>query len=168
MLSQLFLTDFDAETATARKVLERVPDGKPDWRPHPKSMTLGRLATHVSELPVWVTNTLTAGELDLAPDGKAPSSWPVLPNTAAILAQFDTNRARAREVLAAATDEEFHKPWSLKWGGKVLWTKSKYEVFRVWAMHHLVHHRAQLGVYLRLLDIPIPGSYGPSADDRPA
>lgn len=166
MLSDLFLTDFDVETTTARRLLERVPDGNPDWRPHPKSMTLGRLATHVSELPIWVTNTLTRDDLDLAPDGKPPTSWPVLPSTAALLEQFDRERARAREALAAAPDAEFQKPWSLKWGGKVVWTKTKYEVFRVWAMHHLVHHRAQLGVYLRLLDVAIPGSYGPSADER--
>jgi uncharacterized damage-inducible protein DinB len=168
MLSQLFLIDFDAEMATTRKVLERVPDGKPDWRPHPKSMTLGRLATHVSELPGWVTSTFTADELDLAPGGKAPTAWPVLATTAAMLEQFDANMARARAVLAAAADEDFHKPWSLKWGGNTVWTKTKHEVFRVWAMHHLVHHRAQLGVYLRLLDVPVPGSYGPSADEQPA
>lgn len=167
MLSDLFLTDFDAETATARKLLERVPDGKPDWRPHPRSMTLGRLATHVSELPIWVTNTFIADELDLAPGGKKPDFFPVLPTTAAMLEQLDRNTARAREVLAAATDEDFLKPWTLKWGGNAIWTKSKHEVFRIWAMHHLVHHRAQLGVYLRLLDVPIPGSYGPSADEQP-
>jgi uncharacterized damage-inducible protein DinB len=168
MLADLFLVDFDAETATARKLLERVPDGKPEWRPHPKSMTLGRLATHVGELPEWVTNTFIHDELDLAPGGKVPEFFPILPSTAAMLEQFDRNVARARAVLAAATDADFQKPWALKWAGQTLWTKPKHEVFRIWAMNHLVHHRAQLGVYLRLLDVPIPGSYGPSADEQPA
>jgi uncharacterized damage-inducible protein DinB len=167
MLSNLFLVDFDAETATTRKVLERVPDGQPDWRPHPRSMTLGRLATHLSEMPGWVTNTFLKDELDIAPGGKPPVAWPVLPSTDAMLEQLDRNVAEARAALAAATDEDFLKPWSLKWGGNTIWTKTKHEVFRIWAMHHLVHHRAQLGVYLRLLDVPIPGSYGPSADERP-
>ncbi len=167
MLSELSLLDFDHETATTRRLLERVPDGKPDWRPHPKSMPLGRLATHVAELPVWVVNTFTKDLLDVAPDGKRPTSFPVLPTTAAMLEAFDSVVAEARAALAAAPDEAFTKPWTLRWGGKAIWTKPKHEVFRVWAMHHLVHHRAQLGVYLRLLDIPVPGSYGPSADEQP-
>jgi uncharacterized damage-inducible protein DinB len=168
MLSQLFLIDFDAEMATTRRVLERVPDGKPDWRPHPRSMPLGRLATHVAELPIWVTNALTKDGLELAPDGKRPTSFPVDPSTAAMLEHFDTRRAEARAALAAAPDAAFTQSWTLKWGGQVVWTKPKVEVFRVWAMNHLVHHRAQLGVYLRLLDVAVPGSYGPSADEQPA
>ena len=166
-IASMLLPAFDQELATARRFLERVPDGKPEWRPHAKSMTLGRLATHVSELPGWVTNTFEHDELDIAPGGKPPSFWPVLPTTAAILEQFDRNAADARGRLAAASDADFAKPWSLKFGGQVVWTKSKFEVHRVWAMNHLVHHRAQLGVFLRLLDVPIPGSYGPSADERP-
>jgi uncharacterized damage-inducible protein DinB len=168
MLSDLFLTDFDFETAIARKVLERVPDGNPTWRPHAKSMTLGRLATHVSELPGWVVNALTKDELDLAPGGKPPATWPVLPSTEAILEQFDRNVREARAALTAVQDAAFSEPWTLKWSGHAIWTKSRHEVFRVWAMHHLVHHRAQLGVYLRLLEIPVPGSYGPSADEQPS
>lgn len=166
-LSALLLPDFDVEMATTRRLLERVPDGRNDWRPHPRSTTLGRLATHVSEMPSWVTNTFQLDELDIFPGGKPPIAWPVLPSQAAILEQFDTNAAAARAALAAARDEDFTRPWTLKFGGQSAWTRTKHQVYHVWAIHHLVHHRAQLGVFLRLLDIPIPGSYGPSADERP-
>jgi uncharacterized damage-inducible protein DinB len=166
-LAALLLPEFDAEMATARRMLERVPDGKSDWRPHAKSMTLGRLATHVSEIPKWVTNTITLDELDIAPTGRPTVPYPVLPTTAAILEQFERNAAEARALLVATSDGEFAKPWTFKFAGKTFWTKPKFDVYRINAMNHLVHHRAQLGVFLRLLDIAIPGSYGPSADERP-
>jgi len=166
-LSAMLLPEFDQETATARRLLERVPDGRFDWHPHERSMSLGRLATHVSELPSWVTNTFEEDELDIAPGGQPPFVASVLPHAAAILEQFDRNAAAARATLAGAADADFEQPWTFKYAGHTVWTKPKYEVYRIFAMNHLVHHRAQLGVFLRLLDVPIPGSYGPSADERP-
>jgi uncharacterized damage-inducible protein DinB len=152
--------------ATTRRMLQCVPDGKHDWRPHERSMTLGRLATHVSEVPRWTVRALTLDEFDVFPGGKPPTSYPVLPTAAAILEQFEKHAAEARAALAAATDEDFTKPFSLLAGGKRFWTKPRFDVYRSNAMNHLVHHRAQLGVFLRLLDIAIPGSYGPSADEK--
>ena len=164
-LKDLLLPEFDAEMATARRMLERVPDGKAGWQPHPKSMTLGRLATHVAEIPGWIGRALSLGEFDIAPPGGPPYNPRVLETTAERLAVFDRNVADGRRALSAAGDAEFAKPWILKRGGLTIWTKTRYEVLRGMALSHLVHHRAQLGVYLRLNEVPIPGSYGPSADE---
>lgn len=166
-IASLLLPALDQELATARRFLERVPDDKLGWRPHLKSMTLGRLATHVAELPSWISFALCQDALDVMPEGRPIESWPVVPNTAELLAQFDRLAGKARETLAGAGDELFSEPWTLKVAGTDIWTKPRYEVYAVMAMHHLVHHRAQLGVYLRLLDVPVPCSYGPSADEEP-
>lgn len=165
-LTDLLLAEFDEEMAATRRMLERVPDGKAAWQPHAKSMALGRLATHVAEIPSWAVRSLTTSEYDIAPPGAAPYQPRTLNSTAEILAVFDQNVADARKALAAASDAEFAKPWTFKRGGQVIWTKPKHDVFRRMGINHLVHHRAQLGVYLRLQEVPIPGMYGPSADEK--
>jgi len=165
-LAATLLPEFDQEMANTRRLLERVPDGISDWQPHPKSMKLGRLATHVAETPGWATRAFLKDELDIAPPGGPSPRGNILPTTAEILSLFDANVAEARAALAAASDEEFRKPWTFKVTGKTFWTKPKYEVYRIMSLNHMIHHRAQLGVFLRLLDVPIPGMYGPSADDR--
>jgi len=164
--TDLLLAEFDEEMAATRKLLERVPDGKPAWQPHAKSMTLGRLATHVAEIPNWAQRSLTLSEFDIAPPGGPAYQPRTLHSTAEILAVFDQNVADARRALAAAHDDDFARPWTFKRGGQVIWTKPRHEVFRRMGLSHLVHHRAQLGVYLRLQEVPIPGMYGPSADER--
>jgi uncharacterized damage-inducible protein DinB len=166
LIATLLLPEFDAEMLTTRRLLERVPEDRPDWKPHAKSMALGRLATHVSEIPGWLAWTFEKDELDIAPPG-APKFVPqTLATTAALLAQFDTNVAKGRAALAAAPDAAFTAPWTFLMGGNSLWTKPKLDVYRSFGINHIVHHRAQLGVYLRLLDVAIPGTYGPSADER--
>ena len=162
-IAQTMIDEFDAEMAATRKLIERVPDGKNDWRPHEKSMTLGRLSTHLAELPLWAVNSLQSDGVDVA--GFTPVT---LETTADKVALFDKNRAIARAALAQAADEDFGKPWSLKAGGKVFFTTTRGATFRTYTMNHMIHHRAQLGVYLRLLNVPLPGTYGPTADERPS
>ena len=165
-LTDLLLPEFDEEMAATRRMLERVPDGKPAWQPHQRSMTLGRLATHVAEIPLWTMRSLTLGEFDISPPGAPPHQPRSLDTTAERLALFDKNVAEARRALAAAPDTEFARPWVFKRAGQVIWTKPKHEVYRRMGISHMVHHRAQLGVYLRLQEVPVPGMYGPSADDQ--
>jgi uncharacterized damage-inducible protein DinB len=165
-IAQSMLPEFDQEMTTTRKLLECVPEGKADWKPHPKSMTLARLAGHVAELPGWGGTTLTSTELDFAPVG-GPAFQPTFFTTrAATLKLFDEQVAVARAALQKVSDADLMVTWTLKSGGKVLMSMPRIAVIRSMVMNHIVHHRAQLGVYLRLLDIAIPGSYGPSADDR--
>lgn len=155
------LPEFDMEMATTRKVLERVPSDKGSWKPHEKSFALGHLAQLVAWMPGWITNTATRPDLDLArADGYS------LQDTATLLEAFDRNVAEARSAIRGLTDEDLERPWSLKRGDMVLWNAPKGVVLRN-HVSHLVHHRGQLTVYLRLLDIPVPSIYGPSADERP-
>jgi len=156
------LPEFDREMATTRTVLERVPEDRFDWKPHAKSFSLGALATHVATLPVWATETLTHPDIDLDPNQAPPSA---LPSRKELLAAFDTNVAAARAALVGKTDAELLATWSLKRGGRTLFTMPKTAVLRSFVLNHLVHHRGQLTVYLRLLDVPVPSVYGPSADE---
>ena len=159
------LPEFDQEMASTRKTLERVPENKADWKPHDKSMAMGRLAGHLAELPGWTVQTLTMDSLDVAPVN-GPSFQPkVMTTRADLLDFFDKNVAAGRAALAAASDEEMMKPWSLLSGGKTIMTMPKAAVFRVFVMSHGIHHRAQLGVYLRLNNVAVPSVYGPSADE---
>lgn len=158
---QMFLKELDMEAKTTRKMLSRIPDDKYDWQPHPKSMTIRRLATHVAELPSWITMTLTTNELDFAGNPYKPE---VINNTAELMNYFEKNLADGRAHLEGATEEQLSDSWTLRNGNEVYSTSLKSEVLRM-AYSQIIHHRAQLGVYLRLLDVPIPGSYGPSADD---
>jgi len=165
-LSETLLPEFDEEMANTRRTLERVPDDKFEWRPHPKSTTMGYLATHLGFLPGWATNAITLDYLDLAPEGGAPAKIPAATSRQEVLDSFDKNVAEARAAIAGASDEHLMKPWSLKMGGRDILTKTRMEIIRSVVMNHTVHHRAQLGVFLRLNDIPVPAIYGPSADEN--
>ncbi|MCB9045971.1 MAG: DinB family protein [Chitinophagales bacterium] len=158
---EFFLQKLREEAETTRKMLQRVPDDKYDWQPHPKSMTMIRLATHVAELPSWVTMTLNTSELDFAANPYTPEP---IANNAELLSYFEKNQAEAEAQLSKAIDAQMEEMWTLRDGDQVYSTRSKADVICM-SISQTIHHRAQLGVYLRLLDIPIPGSYGPSADE---
>ncbi len=161
---QLALGDFEQEVALTRRVLERVPDDRFDWKPHPKSFSIGHLATHLSNLPFWLISILGADEFDLA--SVPPTNPDELPKTRdAVLAKFDGNVAAVRAALQAADDEALTRPWTLRKGEHVVMTVPRVAAIRTVGVSHIVHHRGQMTVYLRLLDIPVPGVYGPSADD---
>ena len=164
-LTEWLVPEFDEEMAATRRVLERVPDGKSSWKPHPKSMTLGRLATLVAELPAWAVNAVTRDELDIMPPGAPPAKFEALENAARILELFDRNVAAARAAIARTADAEFKKPWAFKVAGRTVATNPKFTVYRRTVLNHLVHHRGQLTVYLRLNGIPVPAVYGHTADE---
>ena len=160
-LIELLLKELKEEAVTTRKMLERVPADKFQWQPHPKSMTLVRLATHVAELPSWIKMTLTTSELDFASNPYSPEP---ISTTEDLLAYFERSYAEGYEYLSKANEDQFNELWTLREGDVIYNTTTKYEVIRM-SISQIIHHRAQLGVYLRLLNIPIPGSYGPSADE---
>jgi len=164
-ISQALLPEFDHEMAVTRKVLERVPEGNYDWKPHEKSMSIGRLAGHVAELPGWVPVTLDREKFDMATEG---SQFPPLiaSSRASLLEAFDKNVATARKGIAAATDEQLMKNWSLLAGGKTVFSMPRAGVLRAFTLSHVIHHRGQLSVYLRLQNVPVPAIYGPSADEN--
>jgi uncharacterized damage-inducible protein DinB len=164
-LNQALLPEFDHEMANTRKTLERVPDGKFSWKPHEKSMEMGRLAIHLAELPGWTEHTLTNDSLDINPPGGEGYKPTELKTRKEVLELFDKNVASARAAIAGASDAEFMKPWTLLNGGKEVFTLPKVAVLRSFVLSHSIHHRAQLGVYLRLNDVPVPSIYGPSADE---
>ena len=164
-LSQALLPEFDHEMANTRKTLERVPTDKFAWKPHEKSTTMGGLATHLANLPTWVIHTIEKDSLDVAPPGAPPLRTPPANSTEEVVETFDRNVAAARDALAGASDEHLVKPWSLLSGGKTVLTLPRIAVLRSFVMNHSIHHRAQLGVYLRLNDVPVPSIYGPSADE---
>jgi uncharacterized damage-inducible protein DinB len=163
-ITDTLLPEFDQEMKGTRRVLERVPDGRMDWKPHEKSMALGRLATHLAEIPQWTVNSLTKDGLDFDPKTFKPV---ILGTTAEILALFDANLAKSRDVLARTSDTDFALPWSLRMMGKEMFAGTRGTTYRTFCLSHMIHHRAQLGVYLRLLGVPVPGLYGPTADDQP-
>ena len=162
-IADALLPELDHEVAATRKLLERVPEGKFDWKPHPKSFSLGQLAAHVANLPHWGVMTIAQGEVDI--DGAGPQTQPA--STAALLASFDEQATAFRAALLGRTDAELTAPWSLKQKGKVIFSMPKVAVLRSFVMNHLIHHRGQLTVYLRQLDVPLPSIYGPSADETP-
>ena len=152
--------------ANTRKTLERIPDDKLGWKPHEKSMTLGRLSGHIAELPGWAASTINQDSIDIAPVGAPPQQGATAKSRQEALDMFDAKVADARAAIAGVSDEQLMKPWTLLAGGKSLMTMPKIAVLRGFVMNHTIHHRAQLGVYLRLNDIPVPSLYGPSADER--
>lgn len=154
------LTEFDQEMAPTRRVIERVPADRPDWKPHPKSFSLAHLAQLVATMPGWITRTLLDPAIDLA-EGSGYSNQ----SPEALLAQFDRHVREAREAIASRTDADWKSEWALKRGGTVLLASPRGAAVRQ-HLNHLVHHRAQLGVYLRLLDVPVPSMYGPTADEK--
>lgn len=159
-IAEDLLPEFDQEMVTTRRLLERVPSERGTWKPHPRSFALGHLAQLVSWMPGWIANTLTEPELDIQ---KAPGYS--FETTETLLAGFDRNVRDARAALEAAKDEDFGQAWALKRGPQVLFTAPRRIVVRN-HISHLSHHRGQLTVYLRLLDVPIPSIYGPTADER--
>lgn len=165
-MGERMLPEFDHEMANTRKTLERVPENRFTWKPHEKSMPMGRLASHVAEIPGWVPFTLEGDSFDSHPPGAESAYHPMLATSSKeLLETFDRNIAAARAALAAIGDDKVMQPWSLLSGGKPVFTLPKIAVIRSFIMNHMIHHRAQLGVYLRLNDIPVPSIYGPSADE---
>ena len=164
-MSAALLPEFDQEMANTRKTLERVPDDKFDWKPHAKSFAMGGLATHIATLPSWTVETIEKDALDIEPVGGEPYRATPASSRKELLETFDKNVAAARAAIAGASDEHLFKPWSLLKGGAVVLTLPRVAVLRSFVMNHLIHHRAQLGVYLRLNDVPVPALYGPSADE---
>jgi len=160
-LGTSLLPEFDLEMATTRRLLERVPDEKGEWKPHPKSFSLGHLAQLVSWMPAWIANTTRESSLDLL---AAPGYS--YEKTATLLAGFDKNVRDAREALEASETVDFGALWSLRRGEMVVFSAPRGVVIRT-HINHLIHHRGQLTVYLRLVDIPLPSIYGPTADERP-
>ena len=157
-LSEMFLPEFDMEMATTRRLLERVPSERGSFKPHEKSFSLAHLAQLVSGMPGWITSILKDTKLDLS-SGSGYSEQ----KTEVLLAAFDENVKEARAALAAASDADFQVPWSLTMGERVLMTMPRVAVVRQ-TINHLVHHRGQLSVYLRMVDVPLPSIYGPTAD----
>ena len=163
-ISESLLPEFEQEMAGTRKTLERVPDDKFAWKPHEKSMALGNLVSHLATLPGWATSTVKEDGFDMAPSGE-PIKMPEVKSAQEALAIFDAEISKARAAIAAASDEDWNKPWTLKAGEQTFFTLPKIAVMRTWVLNHNIHHRAQLGVYLRLNDSPVPSLYGPSADE---
>lgn len=164
MIAQGLLPEFDVEMDATRKVLANVPEKKLNWQPHDKSMTLSRLAAHVAEIPGWTEQTLKQDELDIAPPGSEGFTPAETETVAKLLETFDENAKKARKIIESTDDQKFMKPWTLKKGGESLFTAPRVGVMRRFVMNHLVHHRAQLGVYLRLAGAKVPQTLGPTAD----
>ncbi len=165
-LNELFLDELEKEAATTRRTLERVPEGRNDWKPHEKSMPLGYLAAHIASLPEWIALTINQDELDFS----APESGRYIPRPVAtaveLVRELDRSVAKARDALVNTTDDHLMKPWRFVAGGRVMSEDARYRVIRDTVLNHLCHHRAQLTVYLRLNEVPVPSIYGPSADER--
>ena len=160
-LVDALLPEFDHEMTVTRKLLERVPEDKLSWKPHQKSYSLGQLAQHVAQLPRWGAMTLNEPEIDVV--GAQPPEE--ARSRAALLTLFDGHVAATRAALVGKSDSELMSPWTFKREGHVVFSMPKASVWRSFLMNHLIHHRAQLGVYLRMQDVPLPSMYGPSADE---
>lgn len=164
-IADALLPEYDHELATTRRLLERVPEAEFAWKPHVKSMPLGDLARHIANLPWWLTMTVNQPFYDLsAGDTEARLGPPA--SGEALLKEFDEKVKQARTALANATDADMMGPWSLKSGGHEIFTMPRIAAIRSFVMNHLIHHRGQLSVYLRLKDVPLPPMYGPTADEQ--
>lgn len=162
MINELLLSEFDDETAKTRVMLARVPAGKGDYVPHPKSMAMGTLAAHVAQLPGFGLTVLTTPELDFSTGSFKPLQFE---SAAQLVRVLDEESAKVRAALAGLKDEAWRQNWKLSFGGKMIFEGTRFLAYRGMFLNHVVHHRAQLGVYLRLNDVPVPGTYGPSADE---
>lgn len=162
-IRETLLPEFDREMQRTRTTLERVPEGDPDFKPHEKSMPLARLAGHLAQLPVFGELVLTTPEFDFSNSNMQPL---VMQSREQLLHAFDDYVQKTRSRLAAASDDDFQHHWKLSFGGKAILDGTRYEALRSLLMNHIIHHRAQLGVYLRLKNIPVPSIYGPSADEQ--
>jgi uncharacterized damage-inducible protein DinB len=165
-LNEALLAEFDHEMANTRKTLVVVPDDKFDWKPHAKSMTVRQLALHLALFPSWTMEIFDRTSLDIAPPGEPPYQPPVVNSRQELLEIFDRDVAKARKGLEAASDRQLMESWTLLAGGKTIFSMPRMAAVRSMVMNHMIHHRAQLGVYLRLNDLPVPGLYGPSADEQ--
>lgn len=163
LIRDALLPEFDQEMATTRRLLERIPDDKFSFKPHPKSMDMATLATHLSDMTGWAVETIGKDSFDLA--GFDPSTRKIAASRAELLERFDKAAASARAALATAENDQLMQPWSLKSGETVFFTMPRVAVLRGFVFNHCIHHRGQLSVYLRLNDIPVPSIYGPSADE---
>ena len=161
-ISSSFLGELDHEMANTRRTLERVPTDRLAWQPHAKSMTLGRLASHIAEMPIWAIRTIGTSGYDFAASGRLRTD---LPSTREIVEAFDKNLAEAREAIAGTSEEALREKWTLRRGDQVVFSLPRIAVLRSMVLNHIIHHRGQLTVYLRLNDVPLPGLYGPSADE---
>lgn len=162
-LKEVLLAELKEEAASTRKLLELVPFEKADFKPHEKSMTLKRLSVHVAEISGWWKECLINDELDFSKGDFTPKEFN---STTELLAYHDSLVEKAEKILTEINEEEFQKPWTMRNGEQIYFTMPKSKVVRSWCMNHLYHHRAQLCVYLRLLNIPLPSIYGPSADSH--
>ena len=165
-VSERLLPEFEHEFSMTRKMLERVPENKLSWRPHEKSMTLGRLAGHVAEMPSWAAHTLTSDSYDIGPKEDGVNEAHSMTSRQDTLKKFDEWLAQAVTGLKKTSDEDFTKTWSLTANGQTLMSMPRGVVLRTIVMNHLIHHRGQLSIYLRLNDVAVPGMYGPSADEK--
>ncbi len=161
-LNQLLLAELEKEAVSTRKLLSLIPSDNLGWKPHERSMTIGRLASHVAELPHWVNRALDSNEFDMAANKYAAPSFET---NEELVAFFESKLAVAKEALANTTNETLEEMWTFRRGDYVISHDTKYNTVRSWMFNHQIHHRGQLTVYLRMLDIAIPGMYGPSADD---
>lgn len=159
---QMLITEVKHEAEHTKKILRLVPDDKLTWKPHEKSTALQNLAQHIAELPGWIEMTINKDQLDFDTDYVPTKKYT---SNQELLEILDIHVNKALEALKNATEEILHKPWTLRKGEQVFFTMPKYQIIRYMACNHLIHHRAQLGVYLRLLNIPLPGIYGPTADE---
>jgi uncharacterized damage-inducible protein DinB len=161
-IAETLLLDFDHEIGNTRRTLERIPEKDPQWKPHEKSMPIGRLALHTARLPQFCTRILTTRELDMDKE-----KWPdiIFESTPHLLSELDRTASEAKSHLAGSSDADLKERWRLMFKGKAFVDEPRMVLYRSMFLNHLVHHRAQLGVYLRLLNIPVPGLYGPSADE---
>jgi uncharacterized damage-inducible protein DinB len=166
MIRDALLPEFDQEMANTRKVLERCPVDKYGWKPHAKSFSMGSLATHIANNPGWGVDVIGKDSFDVAPEGAPPYREDAAQSTEDLLAKFDKNAAAMRNALAGASDEHLLAEWSLLAGGKTLFSMPRIACLRSFVMNHIIHHRAQLTVYLRMNDVPVPALYGPSADEQ--
>jgi DinB superfamily len=164
-IKESILPEFEREMETTRLVLERVPEACAQWKPHPKSRSLGELSTHLGEIPRFVPWILTSDSFDPAPPGGEPYRAPSFESTSQLVTRFNENVGKARSAITAVTDDaDFLVPWSLKRGGKMMFTVPRVAALRTFLLNHMIHHRGQLTVYLRLQNVPLPSVYGPTAD----
>jgi uncharacterized damage-inducible protein DinB len=161
-----FLPEFDHEMGTTRKTLERVPETNTDWKPHDKSMTMGRLAGHLVELPTLVPLALERESVDFRPPGAPPRQPNIMSTRKQLLEDFDKNVAAARAAIAQSSDEDLKKIFTLQAGGKTIFSLPRTAALRGFILNHIIHHRGQLSVYLRLNNVAVPSIYGPSADEQ--
>ncbi len=161
--AEILLLDFDTEIASTRRLLERVPEDKADWKPHAKSMPFGRLALHVARLPDFCSRIFTTDSINLATEKFPPI---VFESTSHLLSELERSSSEAKAHVAGASDDDLNKHWKLMFGDKLVIDAPRKLLFRTMFLNHMVHHRGQLTVYLRLLDVPVPGLYGPSADEQ--